>query len=121
MATRFSDRKKIAAVEAINAGGNYRDVCKRYKCTDVSLRTWRKQYAEGKFGNASDATAETPVAKGKTPEALFDDRVRQAVILLRHAEAEVERMKQQKKLKEPDAAHLYAQLALRLLQGDNGR
>jgi transposase-like protein len=111
--------EKIAAVEALASGVTYKDVQKQFKAVPSQLYAWRKQYAAGEL--QAKGTKGAAAAKAKTPEALFDDRARQAIILLRHAEDEVERMKQQKKLKEPDAAHLYAQLALRILQGDNGR
>ncbi len=116
-----SDATKIAAVEALLSGEHYAAVGKRFKIKSHSrLYEWRKAYSQGKLGAGAKSNGAAP-AKPKTPEALFDDRVRQAVILLRHAEEEVERLKRQGKIKEADSAHLYAGLALRILQGDNGR
>lgn len=118
---KFSDATKIAAVELLAGGQGYAAVCKRFKIKSVSqLYKWRKQYASKLKPRAHSKMNGATRGKGMTPEALFDDRVRQAVILLRHAEDEVERLKRQGKIKEADSAHLYAGLALRILQGDNG-
>lgn len=116
MAKRYSEETKIAAVAALESGVNYRDVLKRFKLSasqNALLYGWRKKYAKAAKPNGSAAP--------KTPERVFDDRVRQAILLLRQAEQEVERLKRGGKIKEADTAHLYAGLALRMLQGDNGR
>jgi transposase-like protein len=117
----FSTRKKIQAVEALNAGERVNDVLKRFKCSSPTLYDWRKKYAAGEYGKPNGVAAETPAPKPKKPGAMFDDRVRRAIVLLREVEAEVDRMKREGKLREADSAHLHAILALRILQGDNGR
>lgn len=107
---------KIAAVAALVSGVNYKEVMKRFGVrSNALLYVWRKKYA-----NRLPAKEKAAAPAERTPERVFDDRVREAIALLRRADKEVERMKREGKLKEADAAHLYAQLALRMLQGDNG-
>lgn len=115
---------KIAAVEMLNSGAKHREVLAKYGIVSSLLHAWRKQYMAGKFGKPKgQATAKVQATRTEhlTPEVLFQDRVQRAITLLRQAEKEVERLKLEKKILEADTAHLHAQLALRLLQGDNGR
>lgn len=110
---------KVAAAEALQSGQRYSEVAKRYGVSAQTLYTWSKQH---KAGLLSDSKVKiSPPDAPSTPERVFDERVRQAIGLLRRAEDEVERLKKERKIKEADNAHLYAMLALRLLQGDNGR
>lgn len=114
----ISDSTKIAAVQALESGEKYSEVCKRFKIKGHGgLYLWRKQYAAGKLLPEQKAKANGAApAKEKTR-----DYVREAVSLLRQAQDEVERLKQQGTIKEADTAHLYAGLALRILEGDSGR
>lgn len=113
MAKQYSEKTKIAAVAALESGVHYKEVMKRFNIRSTAqIYSWRNKYAGG---------AKVNDAAPKTPERVFDDRVRQAILLLRQAEQEVDRLKRSGKIKEADTAHLYAGLALRMLQGDNGR
>lgn len=128
---RFSDAQKIAVVEALQTS-TPSEVIERFKLSWSMLKRWRREYKAGKLGADQDASEAVHVkgapklsnllrAPKKTPERMFDERVRKAIVLLRQAEEEIERMKHAGTLKEADTAHLYAGLALRLLQGDNGK
>lgn len=115
----YSETTRKAAVEALERGDNYRDVMKRFKIRSSSnglLYSWRKKYAAG----ATPAKLGRP-PKQPAPVSDEADRVRKAIVLLRQAEDDVDRRKREGKLREADNAHLYAGLALRLLQGDNGK
>ena len=118
MPRKVRDATKRAVAQAVIGGETYEHVAKRMKVSKSSIDRWIKQYQAGELGPVSDGAA---TDKPKTPEHLFNDRVRKAIVLLRQANEEVERMKQTGTLKEADTAHLYAGLALRMLQGDNGK
>ncbi len=125
----MSGRRKIRnatkrkAVEELKGGERPGVVAERFKITHGMLRRWLHEYDAGKFGAVNGATAKpakvaaTPASK--TPERVFDDRVREAIQWLRKAEKEIERMKAAGTLKELDKAHHFACIALRELQGDN--
>lgn len=116
---------KIAAVEEVKNGAKHADVAAKYNIVDSLLRTWRTKHAAGEYAKKQSnghapVKAREHVPASMTPERVFDDRVREAIALLRRADKEVERLKNKGTIKEPDSAHLYAGLALRILQGDNG-
>lgn len=124
---RLPEATKIEAVKAVMSGESVATVTERYSIVPSMLYNWKRKYQNGALGskpskakaNGHGGAIEVRTA-GLTPEAMFDARVRDAIIYLRHAQQEVERLKSERKIKEPDAAHLLAQLALRKLQGDNG-
>lgn len=133
--TAYTLETKLAAVQDLTAGKmKTREVLQKHGINSAAaLHRWREQHEAGELKASPGAANGKAAAKlnghdagadastGMTPEAMFQSRVHEAIVLLRQGEREVERLKQQRKIKEPDTAHLYAQLALRKLQGDNGR
>lgn len=117
---RHSIATKLAAVQARIGGEPIKEVTSRYRINNALLYNWIAAYKDGKLGDPP-AASEPKKAANSSLQDVYNERVRRAIVLLRQAEDEVERLKKQGKLKEADTAHLHAQLALRILQGDNGR
>lgn len=121
-----TNETKVAAIEELKAGATYAALSTKYNVATSALCNWRNKYNAGEYGKKANGNGHAApklkehVPPGMTPERVFDDRAREAIALLRRADKEVERMKRTGTLKEADAAHLYAGLALRILQGDNG-
>jgi transposase-like protein len=130
MARRIiSNATKLKAVQAYKEGERATDVIKRFKINSSMLYRWANEQERGKThkqpgrplkAKQLSKSAEMPDEQLSRDED-YAARVRRAIKLLRDAEEDVDRRKREGKLREADNAHLYAGLALRLLQGDNGK
>lgn len=78
-----------------------------------SARKWKKGQLE-KFRASMAARAEAK-AEGNSPKGSLQ---KDAILYLRHAEADIQRRLKDGKLKKMDHAHLLAMLALAVLQGE---
>jgi transposase-like protein len=117
-----SEETRREAVEASMSGNeSIEEVAKRFKISRGQLYTWRmkwnREQPKAKGAKAKANGAHEPVRL--TPEALFTSRVNRAIVTLRQAQREVQRLVAERKIKAPDKAHLLALLALLELQGDN--
>lgn len=120
---RYKQSVMLAAVRELQGGTSPEEIAERLGCSSRLLYKWRVKLGKlSKQPAPKEAKANGAHAPaGLTPEKLFNTRVHEAIVLLRQAQSEVDRLKAAGKIKEPDTAHLYAQLALRTLQGDNGK
>ena len=116
-----SQATKLAAVKAKKSGESWKAVTERYKVVSSVLNGWIKAYDAGELGDTEE-DAKEPAGKAKQPKLdVSNSAVHRAIVALREAEANVDMRKRTGKLKKADEAHTLAQLALRILEGDDGR